>query len=122
MTDGRQPFSSTQPHRREGNHTTKYILGIDSGAVKNNLLCQMQADILGIPVIRPKNHEATIYGAMLLAGLSTGIYSSLDELSGMWSVERVFEPQLSKDEADGLYSGWLAARELTKGWTKKLPQ
>jgi GNAT superfamily N-acetyltransferase len=87
--------------------TTKYILGIDSGAVKNNLLCQMQADILGIPVIRPKNHEATIYGAMLLAGLSTGIYSSLDELSGMWSVERVFEPQLSKDEADGpTPAGW----------------
>ena len=40
----------------------------------------------------------------------------------MWAVERVFEPQLSKDEADGLYAGWVAARELTKGWTKKLPQ
>ena len=78
-------------------------LRIDGGAVKNNLLCQMQADILGIPVIRPKNHEATIFGAMLLAGLSTGIYSSLDELQGMWAVERVFEPQLSRDEADGLY-------------------
>lgn len=97
-------------------------LRIDGGAVKNNLLCQLQADILGVPVIRPKNHEATIYGAMLLAGLSTGIYSSLDELQGMWAVERVFEPQMSRDEADGLYSGWLAARELTKGWTKKLPQ
>ena len=97
-------------------------LRIDGGAVKNNLLCQMQADILGIPVIRPKNHEATIFGAMLLAGLSTGIYSSLDELQGMWAVERVFEPQISRDEADGLYSGWVAARELTKGWTKKLPQ
>ena len=97
-------------------------LRVDGGAVKNNLLCQLQADILGIPVIRPKNHEATIFGAMFLAGLSTGVYSSLDDLSAMWSVERVFEPQMGRDEADGLYSGWLAARELTKGWTKKLPQ
>ena len=72
-------------------------------------------------MIRPKNHEATIFGAMLLAGLSNGVYGGLDELSAMWSVERVFEPQMSRDEADGLYSGWLAARELTKGWTKKLP-
>lgn len=97
-------------------------LRVDGGAVKNNLLLQMQADILGIPVIRPKNHEATIYGAMLLAGLSNGVYSSLDDLSNMWAVERVFEPEMSRDEADGLYAGWVAARELTKGWTKKLPQ
>ena len=97
-------------------------LRVDGGAVKNNLLLQMQADILGIPVIRPKNHEATIYGAMLLAGLSAGVYGSLQDLSNMWAVDRVFEPEMSRDEADGLYAGWVAARELTKGWTKKLPQ
>ena len=97
-------------------------LRVDGGAVKNNLLLQMQADILGIPVIRPKNHEATIYGAMLLAGLSSGVYGSLQDLSNMWAVDRIFEPEMSRDEADGLYAGWVAARELTKGWTKKLPQ
>lgn len=95
-------------------------LRVDGGAVKNNLLCQLQSDILGIPVIRPKNAEATIFGAMLLAGLSTGVYSSLEELESKWVVDRVFEPQMSRDEADAKYAGWRAARELTKGWAKKI--
>ena len=93
---------------------------VDGGAVKNNLLCQLQADMLGIPVIRPKNAEATIFGAMLLAGLTTGVYASLDELEAKWAVDRVFEPQMSRDEADAKYAGWREARELTKGWTKKV--
>ncbi|MCV7225118.1 FGGY family carbohydrate kinase [Mycolicibacterium komossense] len=95
-------------------------LRIDGGAVKNNLLCQLQADILGIPVIRPRNPEATIFGAMLLAGLSTGVYASLDEVESKWVVDRVFEPQMSADRADELYSGWRAARELTKGWAHQV--
>ncbi len=97
-------------------------LRVDGGAVKNNLLCQLQADILGIPVIRPKIAEATIFGAMLMAGLSTGVYGSLDELEAKWAVDRVFEPTMSRDEADSLYAGWTAARELTQGWTKKTGQ
>ncbi|SDH79446.1 glycerol kinase [Agrococcus jejuensis] len=95
-------------------------LRVDGGAVKNNLLCQLQSDLLGIPVIRPKNAEATIFGAMLLAGLTTGVYDSLDEIASKWAVDRVFEPQMSRDEADAKYAGWRAARELTKGWTKKV--
>lgn len=96
-------------------------LRVDGGAVKNNLLCQMQADILGIPVIRPKVAEATIFGAMLLAGLAAGVFESLEELESKWAVDRVFEPSISSDEADARYAGWRAARELTKGWAKTVP-
>jgi glycerol kinase len=103
-----------------GSDLTIPELRVDGGAVKNNLLCQLQADMLGVPVIRPKNAEATIFGAMLLAGLTTGVYASLEELESKWVVDRVFEPQMSRDEADARYAGWTAARELTKGWTHKV--
>lgn len=103
-----------------GSSLTIPELRVDGGAVKNNLLCQLQADILGIPVIRPKNAEATIFGAMLMAGLSTGVYSNLEEIESKWAVDRVFEPQMSRDEADSMYAGWTEARELTKGWTNKI--
>lgn len=96
-------------------------LRVDGGAVKNSLLCQLQADLLGIPVVRPQNAEATVFGTMFLAGLSAGVYESLEELESMWVVDRVFEPSMSRDEADGKYAGWLEARELTRGWTKKVP-
>lgn len=103
-----------------GSSLTIPELRVDGGAVKNNLLCQLQADILGIPVIRPKNAEATIFGAMLMAGLSTGVYSDLEEIESKWAVDRVFEPHMSRDEADSMYAGWTEARELTKGWTNKV--
>ena len=97
-------------------------LRVDGGAVKNNFLCQLQADMLGIPVVRPKNQEATVFGSMLMAGLGTGVWGSLDELAGLWEEDRTFEPQMSRDEADSLYQGWLAARDLTRGWLKKSGQ
>ncbi|VXB56518.1 Glycerol kinase 2 [Pseudoclavibacter sp. 8L] len=95
-------------------------LRVDGGAVKNNLLCQLQADVLGIPVVRPKIAEATIFGAMLLGGMSAGIFADLEEVESKWKVDRVFEPQRSRDEADSMYAGWRAARELTMGWAKKV--
>lgn len=95
-------------------------LRVDGGAVKNNLLCQMQADILGMPVVRPQIAEATIFGAMLLAGMSTGLFADLDELESKWKVDRVFDPAISRERADELYGGWRAARELTSGWSKKV--
>jgi glycerol kinase len=70
---------------------------------------------------RPKNTEATIFGAMLLAALSSGLYRTLDELAATWSSDRRFEPQLSRDRAVEMYAGWLAARKLTEGWTTKVP-
>jgi len=92
-------------------------LRVDGGAVKNDLLCQLQADVLGIPVIRPQNAEATIFGAMLLAGLSSGVYAGLEEVRATYVVDRVFEPRIDRSRADELYAGWTAARESTRGWT-----
>lgn len=97
-------------------------LRVDGGAVKNNFLCQLQADLLGIPVIRPKVSEATVFGTTLMAGLSTGVWGSMDELELKWQVDRVFEPRMSRDEADSMYAGWREARELTRGWTQKIGQ
>jgi glycerol kinase len=89
--------------------------------VKNNFLCQLQADVLGIPVVRPKIAEATVFGTMLMAGLSTGIFSSLDDVAGRWQLDRRFEPSMSRDQADSLYAGWREARDLTRGWARKVP-
>ncbi|MET0863504.1 MAG: FGGY-family carbohydrate kinase, partial [Nakamurella sp.] len=95
-------------------------LRVDGGAVKNNLLCQLTADVLGIPVIRPVISEATVFGAMLMAGLSTGVFASLDEVAGKWQLDRRFDPSMSRDQADDMYYGWRQARELTKNWTRKV--
>ncbi len=97
-------------------------LRVDGGAVKNNLLCQLQADVLQIPVVRPRISEATVFGTMLLSGLTTGVFDSLEHLAEQWKAERVFEPQASQDWADSHYHGWREARELTLGWTKKIGQ
>jgi len=94
---------------------------VDGGAVKNNFLCQLQADMLGIPVVRPKIAEATVFGTMLMAGLSTGIFKDLPEVAGLWKEDRRFEPSMSRDQADSMYAGWRAARELTKGWARNIP-
>ncbi len=93
---------------------------VDGGAVRNNLLCQFLADILGIPVVRPKTTEATVLGVAYMAGLSSGLWKDLDELSALWQEDRVFEPQMSQERRDRLYKGWLAAVESTRGWAKKV--
>jgi glycerol kinase len=95
-------------------------LRIDGGAVRNNMLCQFQADILGIPVVRPKVTEATVTGVAYVAGLATGLWSGLDEVAGLWQADRVFEPQMSEDRRQALYNGWKAAVELSLGWAKKV--
>src|SRR5690606_39715486 len=68
-------------------------LRVDGGACVNDLLMQFQADLLGIPVLRPAMIETTALGAAFLAGLTSGVYSSKDELSALWKVERAFEPE-----------------------------
>ncbi len=96
-------------------------LRVDGGAVRNDLLCQLQADILGIPVVRPRNTEATIFGVMLAAALSTGMHSGLDDLAAAWAPDRTFEPQMSRDRAEQMYAGWLYARKLTGNWSTMVP-
>jgi glycerol kinase len=91
-------------------------LRVDGGAVKNNFLMQLQADILGIPVIRPQVQETTALGAAYLAGLATGYWSSLDEMRDNWQVDRVFEPTWSEDQRETGYAYWRKAIERTRGW------
>ena len=81
-------------------------LRVDGGACINDLLMQFQADLLGIPVIRPAVTETTALGAAWLAGLSRGVYRSVEELSGLWRAERTFIPTLGAERAAGLMAQW----------------
>lgn len=81
-------------------------LRVDGGACINDLLMQFQADLLGIPVVRPAVIETTALGAAYLAGLSSGVYASTDELSAMWRAERRFLPTLSASRAEELMARW----------------
>ncbi len=81
-------------------------LRVDGGACVNNLLMQFQADLLGIPVVRPQVIETTALGAAYLAGLSCGVYGGLAELSAQWQVERRFTPTLPRDRAQALMARW----------------
>ncbi|HJV70956.1 glycerol kinase GlpK [Ideonella sp.] len=81
-------------------------LRVDGGACVNNLLMQFQADLLGIPVVRPQVIETTALGAAYLAGLATGVWKSLGELSAQWQVERRFEPTLPRERAAELMARW----------------
>jgi glycerol kinase len=81
-------------------------LRVDGGASANNLLMQFQADLLGVPVVRPKTLETTALGAASLAGLGTGFWDGPDTLSKHWQVDRRFEPRMSRDEAAARMNGW----------------
>jgi glycerol kinase len=81
-------------------------LRVDGGACVNDLLMQFQADLLGIPVVRPKVIETTALGAAYLAGLAVGVYANKDELAAQWQVERRFHPAMARERADELMAGW----------------
>jgi glycerol kinase len=81
-------------------------LRVDGGACVNDLLMQFQADLLGIPVVRPKVIETTALGAAYLAGLAVGVYQNLDQLAAQWQVERRFHPTMPRERAAELMAGW----------------
>jgi glycerol kinase len=84
-------------------------LRVDGGAVQNDLLMQIQADILGVPVVRPKMVETTVRGAAFLAGLATGVWRNREELRATWKVDRRFEPSVSDDVREQRYAQWREA-------------
>ena len=84
-------------------------LQVDGGATANNLLMQFQADILGVPVSRPTVVETTALGAAYLAGLSEGVWGSLDDVRHNWQEDRLFEPRLAEPARQDLYAQWQAA-------------
>jgi glycerol kinase len=92
-------------------------LRVDGGAAVMDVLCQLQADLLGIPVRRPRHTETTALGAAFLAGLGAGLWSEAD-LAMLWKLDREFEPRMSRDEADSMQTGWRRAVERSRSWEK----
>ena len=91
-------------------------LRVDGGASVNNLLMQFQADILGVPVVRPKIAETTALGVAYLAGLAVGYWKDPGEIASQWQIDRVFEPDLSPERREELKAGWAKAVNRAKEW------
>jgi glycerol kinase len=91
-------------------------LRVDGGAAANNLLLQSQADLLGVPVVRPVVTETTALGAAYLAGLATGYWASPDDVKANWQIERSFEPRMSRDEAAHRRRRWNEALSRARDW------
>jgi glycerol kinase len=91
-------------------------LRVDGGAARNDLLMQIQADVLGVSVIRPQNVETTAVGAAFLAGLGCGLWPDQASLADRWAVDRVFEPALAESERQSRYAIWRQAVERARGW------
>ena len=89
-------------------------LRVDGGASRNDMLMQFQADILNVPVLRPKMLESTAWGAAAMAGLKAGVFSSLDEIAQSWQLERSFEPHMSEDERQSQLNKWQKALKRAK--------
>ncbi len=86
--------------------TSVNCLRVDGGAARNDLLLQFQADLSGIPVLRPQVTETTALGAAWLAGIGAGVYADLQECSALWQIDREFLPQMSRDQAGQLMQQW----------------
>ncbi len=94
-------------------------LKVDGGMVYNDLLMQFQADILGVPVVRPRVAETTALGAAYAAGLAVGYWSSLDELRQNWQVDRTWQPAMQEAQRVKLYRGWCKAVERSMHWLEE---
>jgi glycerol kinase len=93
-------------------------LRVDGGATRNDALLQFQADILQIPVVRPKMAETTALGAAYLAGLAVGFWKDKDELADHWQADRSFEPAMQSAEAHVLLDRWHEAVSRSLGWAR----
>lgn len=91
-------------------------LRVDGGAAANDLLMQFQADILGVPLIRPGILETTALGAAYLAGLAVGFWQGVDEIKGQWQVKQTFQPNMAGEQVEELTSGWQRALGRAKNW------
>jgi glycerol kinase len=94
------------------------VLKVDGGATVNDTLMQMQADILGVPVVRPVVAETTALGAAYAAGLAIGFWTDLDDLRVNWKKDRQWDPEWSADQRDAAYAKWQKAVERTLNWVE----
>ncbi|MFD0668741.1 glycerol kinase GlpK [Ramlibacter sp. MAHUQ-53] len=91
-------------------------LRVDGGACRNDLLMQLQADILGVPVVRPTVTESTARGAAFLAGLATGVWRDADQVAGLWRVDRRFEPAWPAERRQAKHHRWRQAVDRARAW------
>jgi glycerol kinase len=91
-------------------------LKVDGGASTNDFMMQLQADVLGVNVVRPTVHDTTALGVAYAAGLATGLWSDLEELRANWRIERTFEPRWGETLREQAYAGWKRAVERSRGW------
>ncbi len=96
-------------------------LRVDGGAAAMDLLLELQAEQSRMPVARPASLESTALGAATVAGLAEGVWSSLDQLAGLWAAAAVFEPQLPAELTDAVHEVWRRAVEKSKGWADPEP-
>ena len=94
-------------------------LRVDGGASRNDLLMQMQADLLGVPVVRPQVTETTALGAACLAGLGVGVWSGGAEIAAQWAADRRFEPRLPESARRARMARWREAVERARGWARE---
>jgi glycerol kinase len=92
------------------------IIRVDGGATVNSTLMQLQADVLGVPVVRPQVAETTSLGAAYCAGISSGVWRNLDEVSQNWKMDLQWDPGWSKAEREEGYAGWKKALQRTLDW------
>ena len=92
-------------------------LRVDGGASSNGLLMQIQADVLGIEVVRPKNAEATVLGAAYLAGIAVGYWPDKEAIARQWQVDRVFKPKMDAGTRGKVRETWHNALGRAQGWT-----
>jgi glycerol kinase len=93
-------------------------LRVDGGAARNDLLLQFQADLLGVPVLRPVNTETTAFGAAALAGLGVGFWKSQEELAALWKLDKRFEPHMPRTEVARRRARWHQAVERSRSWAQ----
>jgi len=105
--------------RQAGGHLAS--VRVDGGAAAMDLLLQLQADQLRVPVARPTSTETTALGAAMLAGLAEGVWGSLEELAALWTLDREFTPQASVVAVDAAYRGWREAVTRALGWAAPTP-
>ena len=94
----------------------RVALRVDGGAAVMDLLLQLQADQLQVPVARPTVSETTALGAAYLAGLAEGVWGSLDDIAAHWQLDREFQPEAEHSGADRRYEGWKRAVERSRNW------
>ena len=94
-------------------------LKVDGGMVRDELLMQFQADILGVSVVRPKVSETTSLGAAYAAGLAVGFWNGLDDLESNWQADKAWEPRMDPETKERLFSGWKKAVQRTFGWLEE---